>query len=94
MALSLSSNQKSIPVEYVELSESEEAEALATIDPIAGMAAADHEQLRALIEEVEQADQAVAGLLSDLYTQGLDHDAGSQSGQEITCPSCGHTFGS
>jgi hypothetical protein len=36
VALSLSSNQKSIPVEYVELSESEEAEALATIDPIAG----------------------------------------------------------
>ncbi len=36
VALALSSNQKSIPVEYVELSESEEAEALATIDPIAG----------------------------------------------------------
>lgn len=44
--------EKTVPVTYVELSESEEMTVLATIDPIAAMAATDKEKLDELIEMI------------------------------------------
>ena len=71
VSLAISSGQPTIPVEYVDLNEAEEAEALATLDPIAGLAAADAKQLSELVSEIEDADGAVLDYLSEL-TDGLD----------------------
>lgn len=89
MALSLSSNQKSIPVEYVDLSEPEEAEVLATIDPIAALAATDREQLGALVADIDHADGAVAELLGEMYGE----NPGAQGQGDLgSCPECARAF--
>lgn len=67
VSLAISSGQTSIPVEYVDLSEAEEAEALATLDPIAALAATDREQLGALMADIEHADVAVSEMLAEMY---------------------------
>ncbi len=56
------------PVPYVEvdLSEAEEAYVLATLDPIGAMAAADKEQLDALLHEVQSGEAGVQAMLSEL----------------------------
>ncbi len=66
VTLALRTGQKSIPVEYVDLTEAEEKEALATLDPIAAMAAADREKLGALLQDVQTGEAAVQSLLAGL----------------------------
>lgn len=66
IALALRTAQPSIPVTYVDLDESEEALILASLDPLAALAAADAEQLDALLREVSTSDAAVMQMLSDL----------------------------
>ncbi len=66
VALALQTGQTTIPVEYVDLSEEEEAEALATIDPIAALAVADKAQLDSLLREITTGDAAVMAMLADL----------------------------
>jgi ParB-like chromosome segregation protein Spo0J len=98
VSLALSSGQQSIPVEYVELSEAEEAEALATLDPIAGMAVADHEQLGALIADIRDADVAVAEMLGEMYEipnfepVSEDEQGRLDEKAKVSCPECGHEF--
>lgn len=66
--------QESIPVEFVELSEAEEAEALATIDPIGMLAVADKGKLDALLRDVQSGEPAVQQMLADLAKDaGLDY---------------------
>lgn len=55
-----------IPAVWVDLSEEEEALVLATIDPLAAMAATDREQLRALLDEVSTGDAVVQAMLDQL----------------------------
>lgn len=62
----LSRNEPSVPVLYVDLSPEEEALVLATLDPIAAMAQADDERLRALLAEVTVDDAGLLALLGDL----------------------------
>jgi len=62
----LSRNEPAVPVLYVDLSDEEEALVLATLDPIAAMAQADDEKLRALLAEVAVDDDGLAALLADL----------------------------
>ena len=64
--LALRQNQKSIPVTYVELSEAEEAEVLATLDPLSALAFSDKEKLDELLREVHASDAAVVKMLADL----------------------------
>lgn len=66
VTLALRSGQKSIPVEYVDLSEAEEAEALATLDPIAAMAAADKSAVDNLLKQVQTSNQAVQEMLAEV----------------------------
>lgn len=74
VTLALRSHQPSIPVKYVDLEPDEERLALATFDPIAAMAAADREQLDALLQSVNTGDAAVQAMLSELAKQsGLDY---------------------
>lgn len=67
--LALRQGVKGIPVEYVDLSEQEEVEALATLDPIAAMAIADGEKLDALLREVQTSNEAVGIMLEQLATR-------------------------
>jgi ParB-like chromosome segregation protein Spo0J len=53
-----------IPVEYVELTEAEEAEALLTLDPIAALAGSDKDNLEMLLGQVNTDDAAVLDLLN------------------------------
>jgi len=73
VALALRNGEATIPVEYVEMTEAEEAEALVTLDPIAAMAAADKAQLDALLRDVQTGDAAVQAMLAELAAKsGLD----------------------
>ena len=66
VSLAISSGQPTIPVEYVDLSEDEEREVLATLDPIGALAGTDSAALAALVADVETEDARVAGILDAL----------------------------
>jgi hypothetical protein len=68
--------QPTIPVEYVDLSEAEEQEVLATLDPIGALAGTDQDALAALIASVETEDARVAGILDSLAPHGGMSDGG------------------
>jgi hypothetical protein len=85
LTLALETGQPTIPVEYVDLTEEEEAEALATIDPIAALAETDKPMLEALLRQIQSPDSAVQKMLADLAAKhGLLQTAAlaqDQSGQ-------------
>lgn len=62
----LSRNQPTVPVLYVDLSEAEELEILATFDPLSAMAAKDADQLAALLDQVSSGETAVQAMLDQL----------------------------
>jgi hypothetical protein len=53
-------------VEYVDLTDEEEALALATLDPISAMATANKEVLTSLLHDVRVSSAGLQGLLADL----------------------------
>ena len=57
---------KTIPVKYVDLSEDEEALVLATLDPIAGMAATDKAKLEQLFQDINSDNENVQKLISEI----------------------------
>ncbi|MCK9601416.1 MAG: hypothetical protein M0R06_20410 [Sphaerochaeta sp.] len=69
VSLAMRNNEPTVPVLYVDLDEGEEALALATLDPIAAMAAADKEQLDALLREVDTGSAALQEMLAGLAGQ-------------------------
>jgi hypothetical protein len=85
LTLALETAQPTVPVEYVNLTEAEEAEALATIDPLAALAQTNKPKLEALLQEVQSPNSAVQKMLADLASRnGLLGDtalAADQSGQ-------------
>ena len=100
--LALRTNQPTIPVKYVNLTDAEAALALATFDPVSAMATADASQLDALLREVSTSDAAVMQMLSELAErEGItapniefkEYDESIEdSVQYCECPSCGHRF--
>lgn len=99
--------QPSIPVVYVDLSEAEEAEILATFDPLGAMAEADAAALDALLGGVSSEDEAVTAMLAMLAEEsGLYQNTGTEERQspddfkevgedietEHTCPKCGYAW--
>lgn len=64
--LAMRHHQASVPVKYVDLSEDEEALALATLDPISALAATDPNILNDLLNEASTGSAAVAQMLTDL----------------------------
>jgi len=60
-----------IDVEYVELSEAEEAKALAILDASTGLAIIDSEKLDDLLREVNTSSEAVSKMLADLAADTL-----------------------
>jgi hypothetical protein len=72
----LSKGEKSVPVDYVDLSEDEEKLVLATLDPIGALAEADGDKLEELLGEI-------AGENIDLLASTFDDaDAGQDLGVE------------
>lgn len=65
----IEAGMKEIPVGYVDLTEEEEALALATFDPIGGLAGVDSEILDSLLRGVDTENKAVASLLADTAKQ-------------------------
>lgn len=66
VALALRSGQPTVPVKYVDLSESEEATILATFDPISALATTDAAKLDELLREVATGEAAVQAMLAEL----------------------------
>ena len=69
LELALEKGEATIPVEYVDLSEEEEAVALATIDPIAAMATTNKQALEALLKDAQVRDSSLRDMLADLAQQ-------------------------
>lgn len=68
------SGVESLPVEYVDLTEAEEAQALLSIDPIAAMAASDKAKLDELMRAVQSDDARVQEMMADLAErEGLEY---------------------
>jgi len=57
---------KTIPVKYVDLSEDEEALVLATLDPIAAMAATDKQKLDELFADIQSENENVRKMMDDI----------------------------
>jgi hypothetical protein len=76
-----------VPVAYVELTDAEEAEALAVMDPISAMAVADADALDALLQEVHTTDEGLQAMLADLAKDaGLYLDAAKEQDRESMAP--------
>ena len=69
VTLALRNNLPTVPVIYVHLTPAEEAEALATYDPLSAMAGTDSAQLDALLREVSTDSPAVQAMLDVLATE-------------------------
>ena len=102
VSLAMRNNEPTVPVLYVDLDPREEALALATLDPIAAMAAADKEQLDALLREVDTGSAALqemlaglaaeAGIVPDFQPVGIEEQGRLDQKKPVTCPACGHEF--
>lgn len=69
VALAMRRGEPTVPVLYVDLDPEEEALVLATLDPLAALAAADAEKLDALLRDVSTNEAAVQEMLSMLAAQ-------------------------
>jgi len=100
VTLALRDGQPSIPVKYVDLTPNEERLALATLDPISALAAADAGKLDALLREVQTDNPAVQRLLNGIaldmgvaFPEFKEYDETTANDVEyIECPSCGHKW--
>lgn len=78
VSLAMRTNQPTVPVKYVDLSESEEALILATFDPISALATTDKAKLDEILADVQTGSAAVQEMLAGLaesaglYTEGLE----------------------
>ena len=59
-------DEQTIPVVYVDLSEDEEAIILASLDPLAAMAATDKAKLEELLHQVHSDDERVQAMISEI----------------------------
>jgi hypothetical protein len=66
VTLAARSGVETLPVEYVDLDEAEEAQALLSLDPIAAMAASDKAKLDELMRAVQSDDERVQAMISEL----------------------------
>ena len=101
VALASRSGVKELPVEYVELSEDEEAIALLLLDPIAAMAAADKAKLDELMQKVNSGDPRVQEMITELSKKEMlsipdefpEYDESVENDVEyLECPECGHRW--
>jgi hypothetical protein len=89
VAMAISRGEPMVPVEYVELEPGEEAMILASLDPLAGMALTDPEQLAAVLGEVRTDDAGLQALLESLDVRDRDRAARRDEAEEGSCRICG-----
>lgn len=87
VALACKTKQKSVPVVYVDLSEQEEELVLATLDPIAAMAASDKAKLDELMRAVQSDDERVQAMISEIAEK--NHIFADDSPEEANEPDYG-----
>lgn len=66
VTLAMRKGEPEIPVVYVDISEEEEDLILATLDPLAGLATADRDLLKSLMQDIEFDDENVANMLNEI----------------------------
>ncbi|HKJ76507.1 MAG TPA: ParB N-terminal domain-containing protein [Gammaproteobacteria bacterium] len=76
--LAIARGEPAVPVVYVDLSEEEERIAIATIDPIAGLAYHDEEQLGELLSQVSAESEDLQAFLDGLGPEGGDGAGGGE----------------
>jgi len=91
-----------VPVEFVDLTPHEEALILATLDPIAEMAATDRDKLEELLRDVNTGEAALQEMLAELAEKaGIDYTAeppedfseyGEDIDTEYKCPKCNYEW--
>jgi DNA modification methylase len=69
LSLAIRDNQPTVPVTFVELSESEEALIISTFDPISALAGTNTAMLDTLLRDIETTDTQIMDLLSTLTQQ-------------------------
>ena len=102
--LAMRSHQKTLPAEWCDLTPSEEAIALSTLDPLTSLAVADKEKLDALLREMPPVDARLQEMLAGLAekeglygnkerTEAEPPDDFREYGENIEtdyqCPKCG-----
>jgi ParB-like chromosome segregation protein Spo0J len=102
VSLAMRQSEPTIPVLYVDVDEAEEALILATLDPLAAMAATDAAQLDALLRDVSTGEAAVQAMLDELaQNEGIvppdvefkEYDESVADEVEYCeCPNCGHRW--
>lgn len=99
--LAIKEGQRSIPITYVDLSEQEEAEILATYDPISAMAVADRELFAQTLRQFNTGAPAIQELASKmasdlkLIPQTPPEDFteyGETIETQYCCPKCGYRW--
>jgi hypothetical protein len=94
---------KTIPVLYVDIDEAEEELVLATLDPIAGLAATDKAKLDKLFQDINSDNENVQKLISeiaenegiippDFQPVGIDEQGRLDQKAKVICPECGCEF--
>lgn len=69
VSLALRRHDKTVPVQYVDLTEAEERLVLATLDPIAAMASTDRDKMAELLAAIPSDDALINDLLADIAKQ-------------------------
>ena len=103
VSLAMRNNEQTVPVLYVDLDDREEALALATLDPIAAMAAADKQKLDELLRDVDTGSAALQEMLAGLAEQAgvtpadveppegfAEYDEDLETAYK--CPKCGYEW--
>ena len=83
VALAIRLGEPSLPVTYVELTEEEEGLVLASLDPLAGMAAVDEDAFAALLGEITVDSAALAEALSAVRGNGKRKTEGEDQVPEV-----------
>jgi ParB-like chromosome segregation protein Spo0J len=107
VAIALEAGEASIPVDYVELTDEEEGQALATLDPITAMATPNAHLFGQLLEHANTGEADLMAYLSDFAERiGVNADTTNSREQEGArelgsnefstfaheCPDCGFKF--
>lgn len=93
VAHAISKGEPMVPVTYVDLSEEEEGLVLATLDPLAAMAATDYEALDALLGEATATDAVLVQFLAAQHsTAPQPSPRAFITVHDHKCPKCGHEW--
>jgi len=84
--LAMRKGAKEVPVKYVELTEEEEKIALATLDPISGLAINDTELLQDILDGLKPVDDQLAAFLDSMREDSDDPEPGETDEDEIPEP--------